>query len=439
MKNRYFVKAEIAFAILGILFFSGSLTGLSVALIEIVGVSPDQMKTLISLIRYLVWYGSAALILVRWRVAWAMAGRNIFVWLVAGLVLMSTIWSTDPTYTSIAVKEVTRMTLFGVYLASRFKLRGQLYLMATTFAGIALISVLLAIVFPSVGIAQDKFAGAWTGVFLHKNTLGKMMSLSVIIFAVLVAEHQAIITRMYRSLSWGGLLLSLGLVLLTTSQTSLAVSMICISLLWCYRFIQSKGRKRRLYLEVSILLVVILSLLITSSWELLLSIMGRDITLTGRTAIWESSISLLKEHNIWLGYGRAIFWDPESLTAKLAGAGVGRNYIAPHAHNGYIDLALDIGLVGIFCFMASFILTFKHSIVRSFVSRSSKDLWPVIFLIWLVAYNFTESSLMRQENIFWPTYMTIALCAKPTGRALRYRIKKRLNYPKSKILTAFPD
>ncbi|MEM1241462.1 MAG: O-antigen ligase family protein [Cyanobacteria bacterium P01_H01_bin.26] len=422
MNKRYFAIGETAFAILGILFFAGSLSEDFIA--ELTGIGLGLSGTVASLMRYLLWLGSTLLLALRWRVTWSVARRDKLVWVVFGLSMLSFMWSQNPGFTSVVVREVLQMTTFGLYFASRFKLREQLYLIAFTLGSIAVISSLLAIALPSVGVDQEIFVGAWTGMYGHKNALGKYMSLSVLAFAVLAADSKFQINRLYYFLTWGGLCLSLALVVLTTSQTSLTVSLASILILSLYRLFQQRGNKRRLYFEVTFLLAFTIGLLIYSNWEMLLTSMGRDITLTGRTDIWLASLEELGKHP-WFGFGRGTFWAPGSSLARIAGAAVGRKYIPPHAHNGYIDLALEIGYIGLFCFLGSFFITYRRAITRSFVSRAAKDIWPLAFLSWLAVYNFTESMLMYQENLYWPMYLTIALCARPSGQAIHLRLRRR--------------
>ena len=409
MNNRYLLTFERAFIVLGIIFFTNSLPP---------GIFP---RSFISLLRYFIWFGSTLFICLRWQTTWAVAKRGKLVWIVTGLSVLSALWSANPAYTKIVVREVLQMSTFGLYFASRFKLREQLSLLAVALGIAAFLSALLAIAIPAMGIARGKFSGAWIGVYNHKNSLGKYMSLSVIIFCLLVAEKQFRAKKIYQFWIWSGLLLSLGLVILSTSKTGLAVSVVSLALLYSYRLYQKQGNKRRLYLEISILLSLLAFIVIASSWGMLKTSLDRDITLTGRTDIWGVAIPELLNNNPLLGFGRGAFWAPGSHLAEVAGAAVGNKYIPPHAHNGYIDLALEIGLVGLLCFVSSFLLVFKDAITRSFVSRTAKDLWPVVLLSWLTLYNFTESSLMHQTNVFWPLYISAALCAKPTGRVIKLR------------------
>ncbi|MBT9317468.1 O-antigen ligase family protein [Leptothoe spongobia] len=419
MNKRYLEIVETGIFVLGIIFYAGTISNKSIA--EATGISIDLLDILNSLIRYGLWFSTTLLICARWKVAWAIAKRNKWAWVVAGLSIMSTVWSANPGHTSLVVKEMIRMTTFGLYVASRFKLKEQLHIIASTLGTIALLSALVAIAIPSAGVDQKVFVGAWTGIFTHKNTLGKMMSLTVTTFAVLVAAQKVHVNHIYRILTWGGLYLSYAVVILSTSQTSLSISSLSILLLYSYRLYQNQGNKRRLYLELTSLVCGVAVFIISTSWEIILTSMGRDLTLTGRTEIWGSAISQLFDKSLWLGFGRGTFWAPNSIFARIAGASVGHKYIPPNAHNGYLDLALEIGLIGLVFFLVSFLVAYRHAITRSFVSSTPKDLWPLAFLSWLAAYNLTESSLLVDPNLTWPLYMTVALCAMPSGRAIYLR------------------
>lgn len=428
MNKRYLEIAEIGIFVLGLLFYLGFISNRSLS--QATGIGLPLLETLNSLVRYGLWSSTTLLVCLRWKIAWAVAKRNKFAWIVAGLSIMSTLWSANSTHTSLVVSEVVRMTTFGLYVASRFKLRQQLHILAFTLGGIALLSALLAIALPAVGVDQKAFAGAWTGIFNHKNTLGKFMSLSVATFSVLVVAQKVHVTRIYRVLTWGGLCLSYALVLLSTSQTSFSISSLFIVAVFIYRLYQNQGNKRQLYLELASLSAVVFIIVVSSSWEMIIASMGRDLTLTGRTDIWGSALSQLMDKSPWLGFGRGTFWGPNSSFARVAGAAVSHKYIPPNAHNGYLEVALEIGIIGLVCFLVSLFTAYRHAIIRSFVSSTPKDLWPLVFLTWLIAYNFTESSLLINPNVTWPLYVTVALCAMPSGRTVYFRVRR----PRSSVI-----
>jgi O-antigen ligase len=70
--------------------------------------------------------------------------------------------------------------------------------------------------------------------------------------------------------------------------------------------------------------------------------LGRDETFTGRTWIWEAVIPEFK-HMPWLGHGFQSFWTTE-WRAMVFGM--------PYAHNGYLDILLELGVVGLALYTA---------------------------------------------------------------------------------------
>jgi O-antigen ligase len=69
-----------------------------------------------------------------------------------------------------------------------------------------------------------------------------------------------------------------------------------------------------------------------------------DPTFTGRTEIWEFVIDRIAQRPI-AGYGYAAFWSTPEVVYGV-GANTGWATVAGHAHNGYLDLALTIGIAG---------------------------------------------------------------------------------------------
>jgi O-antigen ligase len=68
-----------------------------------------------------------------------------------------------------------------------------------------------------------------------------------------------------------------------------------------------------------------------------------DATFTGRTEIWKFAIDHVAQRPI-TGYGFATFWGTDQVVYGMSGATWANT--AAHAHNGYLDLALTIGIPG---------------------------------------------------------------------------------------------
>jgi exopolysaccharide production protein ExoQ len=103
--------------------------------------------------------------------------------------------------------------------------------------------------------------------------------------------------------------------------------------------------------------------------DVILPMLGRDSTLTGRTDHWAMLAPFALSH-LWLGYGYQAFWTGtgDSLTImKSVGATM------DGADSGYIDTMLQFGLVG----MALLLLILLNS-MQDFMSLFKKRSVPVI-------------------------------------------------------------
>ena len=112
---------------------------------------------------------------------------------------------------------------------------------------------------------------------------------------------------------------------------------------------------------------------------------GRDPTLTDRTKIW--SILLAMDTNPLLGTGYESFWLGPRLL-KIRGASLG--YIN-EAHNGYLQMYLQLGLIGLFL-LAWFLIASYRRICRRLENFPS--LGALSLAVWtvLVFYNMTEAA-----------------------------------------------
>ncbi|GAB1543466.1 hypothetical protein NUACC21_61410 [Scytonema sp. NUACC21] len=174
-----------------------------------------------------------------------------------------------------------------------------------------------------------------------------------------------------------------------------------------YKKFRWQGKISVIFIDIGILILGCVALVIFSNWVELISGLGKDPTLTGRTPLWSAVIARLMERPL-LGYGRDAYWAPKSKFAVEAGKSIS-GWIPPHAHNGFIDIALDVGFIGLLVFLISFVLSFARALKRAYATKDLEELWPLAFLTFLAMNNMTESFLMRLANLYWVLYITVAL------------------------------
>src|SRR4029077_20400107 len=98
--------------------------------------------------------------------------------------------------------------------------------------------------------------------------------------------------------------------------------------------------------------------LILSNFEAFTAALNRDPNMTGRIPMWISS-AVMALQRPWLGYGYGAFW----VGTEGPSLGVWRimDWEAPHAHNGLLNLWLDLGLAGVGAFLAGFLLSVRRA------------------------------------------------------------------------------
>ncbi|MBW4573312.1 MAG: O-antigen ligase family protein [Tolypothrix carrinoi HA7290-LM1] len=402
MKRKYLELAEQIFVIISLTFFTrGFDVGRN-------GDAPGLLPVVfVTAIRYSVWAISAFLICVRWKKALVAITRDVFILMLVLIILTSYVWSEYPDFTLKNMQEIWQMLTFGLYFATSYSVKQQLKLVATTLALGVIFSIFVVFRYPTIGKHIYDHPGVWKGIYDYKNTFGSMMVLSSLAFYLLKCENQK--QRLYK---WGLFLLSISMIPLSNSKTSLIISLIIIFILYFYRNYRWRGKISLVYLDIGILILGSISTIVLTFWVSILSGLGKDVTLTGRLPMWHFIFTQLEERP-WLGFGRGAFWAKGSKFAIAAGQAVSEGYLPPHAHNGYIDLILDSGLIGLSLFIISFILVYNRALKFAYGSKNPEDYWPLAVLLFLTLNNMMESYFSRLANIYFVMYITTALSAMP--------------------------
>lgn len=328
-------------------------------------------------------------------------------WVVVGLAAASFIWSVHPDKTIDSVRgELLPMTAFALYFSSRFNMRSQMRIICVALGIAALLSMFYAIAIPSVGVhIGGEFDGAWKGIYPQKNTLSSTMTLTMLIFYILSIVNNNSTEKL---IARGGLAFSIALILLSTSKSALVIFVALLLVVMVARIFRWRGRRSVLLLDIGGLFSLGAIAVFSVTWQAAAAALGKDPTLSARTVIWAGAFDKILEHPL-LGWGRAAFWFDGSRPAWEVGALTYAGFVPSHAHNGYLDIGLDIGFVGLGMFFLGLIVTLGIALRRAYRATEPEDLWPLSFLILMMLYNITESLLMQRITIYWVMYMVVFL------------------------------
>jgi exopolysaccharide production protein ExoQ len=330
---------------------------------------------------------------------------------VVAVALTSTFWSVAPEATILRALGLLGTTGFGLYLALRFEPIEILRLVGVSFGLCAIVSILFVLVDPDVGTMHGFQEGAWRGAFYHKNELGNVMAWAAVAYYLL-----AIMSKHYRWLYVASFLVAAGLVVLSQSATFLvAISMLPIGTLaiWVLRL------ETRLAIALSCLIVALaipLIPLILSSFETMLYLLGRDPNLTGRVDLWQILWTMIYDRPIF-GYGYGAFWIGSDAPAATVREVLG--WSAGHSHNVWLQAWIDMGLLGLLLFGASFFNAISAAVRNLHRVAGSASQIQVLVLFALFVMNLAESDLLKQPSFQWALYVSAAAGALRSRRLIR--------------------
>ncbi|WP_017324080.1 O-antigen ligase [Synechococcus sp. PCC 7336] len=413
---RYLAWFEELYCIFCLLFFAGAFT---LTVRQTLGVPVTSGDPLTTLLNVVTLVATMALVALRYRRVIQMAKRGLLLWLFVGFCCLSVLWSRDPDFTIDQSITLLRVTLFGLYFAARYTLAEQLRLLARTACIVVVGSLLYGVALPSYGVTGRggeltdqalRHLGAWRGLFVHKNVLGRVLGLCTVVL-FLQARQGGRRAWMFW-LVWG-----LTGILAVGSQSKTAIAMY-VSLSTLLALASTLRWKFVLSVPVWLTAIAIsfcLVALLLYNFETILELAGRDATLSGRTKLWTAAMTQLF-HRPLLGYGYSAFWraDSQPMLALWFEAG----FDPRNGHNGFLDLALELGSIGLLSFFLTFAVTAGRSLLWALRSRDAVGLYPLGLLAYMVAANLSESPLL-QHNLMWTLYVasSLTVCTRSQWRS----------------------
>lgn len=356
-----------------------------------------------------------------------LSSREPLLLLLVGFALISVLWSAAPDVTLRRSIALMGTTLFGAYFALRFSLREQLQLLAWALGLAALFSLVFALALPGYGTMSDSRGDALQGIYHQKNVLGRNMALGAVVFALL-----ALGSREYRWFKWGLFALSFVLLLLSGAKTALVIMLTIAILLPFYRALREAYT-----ITVPILVGGVLAGSGVLVWFLdnldnTFAVLGRDTSLTGRTDLWPAVIDMIAERP-WLGYGYNAFWlgwegKSAQVWLTLAPSSTSSDYTPTHAHNGILDLWLDLGFLGVFLFVVVFVLTLGRAVRLIRSTRTIEGAWPLAYLTFMLLSSITYPIGLERNSIWWVLYVAIVVNLAAQPGLIRDKKERELDY-----------
>lgn len=261
------------------------------------------------------------------------------------------------------------------------------------------LSVLFAKYYPEIG---RKLTESWTeettGISTQKNELGLICMMYGVFFLWMILSvyrDRGAHNRQRRLLAYGTMVaMIVWLLIQCNSMTSIVGFVSAGGVVWL------SSRPSRKPALVHWLVVAVLGLAVTALFfdpaGGLLKELGRNATLTGRTDIWKLVLGL--HTNPWVGVGYESFWLGPRLDFMRTAM---PNFPVNEAHDGYLEVYLNLGWAGI-CLISLLVITGYRRIISAIRQDPATGSLFLGFFLCTLFYSFTEAGfrLMTASWIF---------------------------------------
>jgi O-antigen ligase len=352
---------------------------------------------------------SLAVVMTR-RIKWGkLISANQSLLIFFGYFLLSAAWSLYPADSVIRLVKLFGMTVLVVLVILSEK--EPMVALRAVYVRAAYVAIPLSVLFIRyAGQFGRQYARngdvTYTGVSIQKNSFGQMLLVSILF---LVWDHlqsrPANAKRWWKGMRWEcAVLLLMGAMLLraSQSQTSFVCLVIALALILRSGYLASRAFSRTVFLvALSLPFFLLLTQQFSALFEPILNALGRDATFTGRTDIWKHITATTV--NPLIGAGFWTFWGgPGGRAIQIA-----MDTPVPNAHDGYLDLYLDggaLGLIVLFCFL---LFSGRRLLKKNpFNARGYEGLRFAILVVVIIG-NLTETSFGRPSALWFIAVLAV--------------------------------
>ncbi len=234
-------------------------------------------------------------------------------------------------------------SVVSIYAASRVSGRNILLV----FMAVETIAAIMSVLKPTI------IGGAWTGIFGQKNFLA--MNMFILYIAALGVMLDRGSNRWLRFWALGIAPLAFFIILMAKSATTTVLLIGATSAMLGHALLWQPAAKiphLRLMLVLFVTVAVLAAMLVLFGFlqfdasNSVLSALGKDSTLTGRTYLWATAERTMAEHPI-LGVGADGFWRSEyGLANAITRYFDFETYVKFSFHNSYLENGVAFGYPG---------------------------------------------------------------------------------------------
>jgi hypothetical protein len=334
----------------------------------------------------------------------------------------SSVWSNYQLFSLAAFGVQLATTIVAVFFAIQFDWRQLLNLFANTIRLILFLSLVIELIAAVIGPIKPPFANFegdtppapaywWVqgnlfqseriqGFVGNANLISFIAVLGLVIFFVeyLVSARQQ--TRAIASM-----VAAAAFIALSRSASMLVALVIVVIAAIIAMIAEGKPRPVRHQIYRTTLWSSLFGLfLVAVYWVEITDLLGRSADASGRFYIWQTVWSLVEQRWV-LGWGWISHWIPG--VAPYEGLIVIENVPHFHAHNAFLDVWLQLGIIGLGIFLWLIWTTFARVWKVAVVHTNPLYFWPLFAFMVISTQALTESRLLIENG--WMLLVLLAL------------------------------
>lgn len=404
-------------------------------------------------VRYSIgWWGWGTLLVLEFAAASYLLLRfkdqfqSRFTWpllSVLGFMALSIIWSAYPAISLLALVAQLGTTAFAYFFATLFDWRHLLRIFGNTIRFILFSSGLfelfaslvvrgpIAPIFKNYeGDEPPAAAYYWTqgnlfegeriqGIVGNSNLLAYVAMVGIVVFSVEIA---IIATKKW--LGAVSLIAAVGAIWLAKSAgVGFALAAVAISAVVSIAAEGKDRETRHFYYRIAWASAGTVAVFVLLFRAQVFEAIGKSPDMTGRSGIWKKVLELISERPLQ-GWGWISHWVPG--VEPYEGLVVIKNVPYYQAHNAYLDVAMQLGVVGAAIFAAFLLITFVKLWRLAVRHTNSLYLWPILTFMGLAIWSLTESRLLIESGWLILTIFAIKVFDPEDNLESRGRTPKRV-------------